>query len=110
MEGKRAMEYLLGQGQVIGPHLATTFGDDHNALFEAALKSNILLVRYQPGAPIAKLLAAGISQASERAKLPPELVEPVLKLVEAGAPVKEVRDAVFDLHAHVDQYLAPATP
>ncbi|MGE3637643.1 MAG: hypothetical protein AB7G28_03735 [Pirellulales bacterium] len=106
MEGKRAMEYLFDQGKVIGPYLGATFGDDHNALFELALKSNILLVRYQPDAPIGKLLAAALSQASERAKLPPELVRPVLAAVEANAPVKEVRDAVFDMHANVDRYLS----
>lgn len=106
MEGQRAMEYLFGQGRVIGPHLGSAFGDDHNALFEVALKSNMLLVRYQPEAPISKLLAAAISQAAERAQLPPELVQPVLQAVEAKAPVKDVRDAVFDMHAHVDKYLS----
>lgn len=106
MEGTRAMEYLFSQGQVIGPHLAQSLGDDHNALFEVALKSNILLVRYQPDAPVSKLLSAAISQASERAKLPPELVQPVLQAVEAQAPVKNVRDAVFDMHERVDNYLS----
>ena len=113
-EGRRAMEYLLAQGQVIGPHLAATFGDDHNALFEVALKSNLLLVRYQPQAPVAELLAAAISDASERADLPPEVVQPVLTLVEQGAPWMDVRNAVFDMHAlveqHVEQHFSPTTP
>ncbi len=47
----KAMEYLFNEGQTIGRHLATQFGDDHAALFELAVKSNILLVLYQPGAP-----------------------------------------------------------
>lgn len=106
LEGQRATEYLFSQGQAIGSHLAASLGDDHNALFEVALKSNILLVRYQPEVPVSKLLAAAISQASERAQLPPELVQPVLQGVEAKATVKEVRDAVFDMHDRVGQYLS----
>jgi hypothetical protein len=81
-------------------------GDDHAALFEVALKSNILLVQYQPDAPVSKLLAAAISQASERAQLPPDLVQPVLQAVDAQATVKEVRDAVFDMHDRIGQYLS----
>jgi len=106
LEGRRASEYLFGQGQAIGSHLAQSLGDDHAALFEVALKSNILLVQYQPEAPVSKLLAAAISQASERAQLPPELVQPVLQAVEAKATVKEVRDAVFDMHDRIGRYLS----
>lgn len=109
-QGHRAMEYLLAQSEVIGPHLAGSFGDDHNALFEVALKSNLLLVRYQPQGPVGELLAAAISEASERAALPPEMVEPVLTLVEQGAPWMDVRNAVFDMHEQVKQYLSPTTP
>lgn len=106
----RAMEYLFDQGQVIGRHLATQNGDDNAALFELALKSNILLVRYEPQAPVVKALSAAISQAGERAKLPPELYQPLLKLLEENAPAKDVRNAVFDMHASVDRYLSTAQP
>ncbi len=106
----RAMEYLFEQGQTIGRHLATQYGDDHAALFELALKSNILLVRYQPGAPVVQALSAAVSQASERANLPPELSQPLLSLLDEGATVTAVRDAVFQLHADVDRHLTtPAT-
>lgn len=105
-----AMEYLFDQGQTIGRHFATQFGDDHAALFELALKSNILLVRYEPQAPVVKALAAAISQAGERAKLPPELYDPLLKQLAENAPAKNVRNAVFDMHAGVDRYLSTAQP
>ncbi len=80
------------------------------ALFEIALNSNILLVRYQPGTTTAKLFSGAISQASERAKLPPELTQPLLKLIDENAPVKEVRNVVFDMHDQVDHYLSTAQP
>ena len=105
-----AMEYLFTQGQSIGRHLAARYGDDHAALFELAVKSNILLVLYQPGAPAVKALAAAIDPAAQRAKLPSELWQPLLKLLDDGAPAKEVRDAVFQLHADVDRYLSTAKP
>ena len=104
------MDYLFEQGQSIGRHLATQFGDDHAALFELALKSNILLVRYQPEAPVVKALSAAISQAGERAKLPADLYQPLLKLLDENAPAKDVRNAVFDMHANVDRYLSTAQP
>jgi hypothetical protein len=106
----RALDYLFNEGQSLGRHLAREYGDDHAALFELALKSNILLVRYQPGAPVVKALSAAISQAGERAKLPPELYQPLLKLLDENAPAKDVRDAVFEMHANVDRYLSTPHP
>jgi len=106
MAGTRATEYLLNQGQAIGSHLATTLGDDHSALFEVALKSNLLLVRYEPGAKFSDVLGATIGQASARAQLPPELVQPIVQAVEAKSAVKAVRDAVFDMHDRVGKYLS----
>jgi hypothetical protein len=104
------MDYLFDQGQSIGRHLATQYGDDHAALFELALKSNILLVRYHPEAPVVKSLSAAISQSGERAKLPPEQYLPLLKLLDANAPVKDVRNVVFDVHAGIDRYLSTDDP
>ena len=109
-QAARAIEFLFDQGQALGQLLAAQYGDDHAALFELALKSNILLVRYQPGAPVVNALSAAVSQAGERAKLPAELYQPLLKLIDEGAPAKSVREAVFQLHADVDHYLSTAQP
>ena len=46
----RSLQYLFSQGQPIGRTLATKYGDDHAALFELAVKSNILLALYRPHA------------------------------------------------------------
>jgi hypothetical protein len=109
-QAARAIEFLFDQGQTLGRHIAALHGDDHVALFELALKSNILLVRYQPKAPIVKALSAAVSQAGERAKLPPDVYRPLLTLLDEGAPAITVRDAVFQLHADVDHYLSTAQP
>lgn len=102
----RAIAYLFDQARTLGELLASQYGDDHAALFELALKSNTLLVRYQPGAPALKTRSAALGQAGERANLPPALYQPLLKLLDEDAPAKTVRDAIFQLHADVDQYLS----
>jgi uncharacterized protein YegL len=90
--------------------LATQYGDDHAALFELAVKTNILLVLYQPEAPVVKSLTVAIDQAAERANLPSELWQPLVKLLDDGAPAKDVRNAVFQLHDDVDRHLRTASP
>ena len=67
-------------------------------------------MRYQPAAPVVKALSAAISEAGQRAKLPPELCQPLLKQLDEGAPTKTVRDAVFQFHADVDRYLTTPQP
>jgi hypothetical protein len=109
-QAHRAIEYLFVQGQNIGRQLGSQHGDDHAALFELAVKSNILLVLYKPNAPVLTALSAAIEQAGERAKVPPEFWQPLLKLLDEGAPFDSVKEAVFKLHADVDQFLAPSQP
>jgi hypothetical protein len=105
-----AIDYLFAHGATIGRFAAKQYGDDHAALFELAVKSNILLVLYQPGAPVVKSLTVAIEQSGERAGLPVELLQPLVQLLDAGATPKEVRDAVFELHANVDRYLSTPAP
>ena len=102
----RALKYLFSQGQQIGRDLGREQGDDHAALFELAVKSNILLALYRPHAPIAESLAGAIRQASVRAGLPEELTRPLLAALADGASPADVRDAVFKMHADVDHYLS----
>jgi hypothetical protein len=102
----RALEYLFAQGQQIGQELGSRRGDDHAALFELAVKSNILLAMYRPNASVVGALAAAIEQASGRAELPAPLTQPLLNKLSSGASQAEVRDAVFQLHADVDRYLS----
>lgn len=105
---RQVLNYLFLQGQRIGRDLAKAHGPDHAALFEVAVKSNILLTLYQPGAPAADALSAAIAQAAPRAQLPADLWQPLLDALTAKAPPADVRQAVQRFHADVDQYLAGA--
>jgi hypothetical protein len=104
-----AIDYLFAHGATIGRFAAKQYGDDHAALFELAVKSNILLVLYQPGAPVVKSLTVAIEQSGERAGLPVDLLQPLIQLLDTGATPKEVRDAVFEFHANVDRHLSSTT-
>ena len=67
------MDYLFTEGREIGGELSK-LGDDHAALFEVAVKSNILLVIYKPEAPTTQAIGVAIEKAGERAKLPEKSV------------------------------------
>ena len=101
----QALNYLFGEGRTIGRSLAERQGDDHAALFELAVKSNVLLALYRPEAPIVGTLSGAIRQTSQRAKLPPELSQPLLDKLERGAPAVEVQEAVFAMYDEVDRHL-----
>jgi hypothetical protein len=102
----RALQYLFAQGQPIGRALAAKFGDDHAALFELAVKSNILLALYRPHASVAGALSSAIEQAGGRSGLPVKLWQPLMDAMANNAPVDDVRKAVYRMHADVDRFLA----
>jgi hypothetical protein len=104
--GSRAVhDYLFQQGQRIWRELTDRHGNDHAALFEAAVKSNVLLVLYQPGSPSVEPLANSIRDAAPKAELPAELFDPLLDTLTRESPVAEVRVAVRELHTAVERYL-----
>lgn len=103
---EQALNYLFSQGQQVGRDLANFNGDDHAALFELAVKSNILLALYQPNAPVVDALAEALKQAGERSGLPVELWQPLLDALDAHATRSDVHDAVFRLHADADRFLS----
>jgi hypothetical protein len=100
-----ALDYLFTQGQEIGRELARKQSPDQAALFEVAVKSNLLLVLYQSGAPTTEAIATAIEQAGSRANLPPEVWQPLLDVLASRASQADVQKAVFKLHAEVDDYL-----
>jgi hypothetical protein len=103
---RRVHDYLFQQGQRVWRELTDRHGDDHAALFEAAVKSNVLLVLYQPGSPSVEPLAASIRDTAPKAELPLELLQPLLDTLANQSPAAEVRVAVRKLHADVERYLA----
>jgi hypothetical protein len=107
---RQVIRYLLDEGQRIGRDLAKRYGPHQLALFEVAVKSNILLLLYSPGSDATNSIAAAISRAAPQAQLPPKLWKPLLERIEKKSSLEEVRTAVRQMHKNVDQYLANAEP
>jgi hypothetical protein len=102
-------KHLITEGQRIGREIATKHGADHVALFELALKSNVLLVLYVPRSPVSEALGISMAQAREASGLPAELWQPLLTSVAEGRETEVVRRLVFQLHEDVDRLLSAAT-
>ncbi len=99
------LNYLFQQSAQLSRQLTDGYGADHAALYEVAVKSNLLLVLYQPGSSTTGAIAAAIRDAAPRAKLPEAVVKPLLELVSTGAQPADVRKHVQRLHAQVEKYL-----
>jgi hypothetical protein len=108
LASRQVIDYLLAQGQRIGRELAKRYGPEQAALFEVALKSNILLLLYSPGSDATNSISAAISRAAPQAKLPDVLWTPVVDRMNKKASLDEVRASVKQMHADVDGYLASA--
>jgi hypothetical protein len=105
-----ALDYLFSEGQEIGSELAKGHGADHAALFEVAVKSNILLVIYKPASPTTEAISAAIERAAERAKLPSTLWQPLLDALAAKGTLVDLRKAVYAMHEATDKYLDETVP
>lgn len=103
---QQAFDYLVPKAKPIGRDIAKQHGAEDAALFEIAVKSNILLLMYTPDAPAGNLVAEAISQAAPKAKLPDELWKPLVEALNKRAPQSDVRAAVQKMHVDVDRYLA----
>ena len=100
------IHYLIaGDGWHVGEQLASDYGDKPGALFEVAVKSNLLLLLYGPGddSGIGDIIKSRLDGL-----LPPELWQPVLDAIAAKKSADEVQEAVFTMHESVAQYLVKA--
>jgi hypothetical protein len=102
----QAFDYLVTKAKPIGRDIAKQHGPEDAALFEIAIKSNLLLLMYTPEAPAGNSIAAAILQAAPKAKLPDELWKPLVEALNKQAPQSDVRTAVRTMHVNVDRYLA----
>jgi tetratricopeptide (TPR) repeat protein len=94
-----ALAYLLGTtGNPIGAMLQRDVGPEHAAVFEIALKSNILLMLYGPGVSESKTIADVIRKRQFIARLPEVMTRQLLSLVDRGASYEEVKKELFSLH------------
>ena len=98
------IQYLIkGDGAEIGRQIANGFGKDAGLLFEIAVKSNLLILLYEPGDDqgIADVLQSRCSEAG----LPNNLWFDLVSTVRSNAPKDEVKNAVFKMHDDVAAYL-----
>jgi hypothetical protein len=105
---RQVIDYLLTQGQRIGRELSKQHGPDQAALFEVALKSNILLLLYSPGSESTNSISAAITRAAPQAKLPDGLWSPLVGRMNKRASLEDVRASVRQMHSDIDQYLTSA--
>src|SRR5215510_5508427 len=99
--------YLVeGAGAETGRALAAKFGKDASLLYDAAIKSNLLLLLYEPGDDHG--LGGVIRSRMSEAGLPEQLWIGVVKAIDAKASQSELKDAVLKMHEAVTSYLGRA--
>jgi tetratricopeptide (TPR) repeat protein len=102
-----SLHYLLSTtGNPIGAILREDFGAETAAIFEIALKSNILLMLYGPGDKETTAIAGVIRSRSGAANLPSSLTEKLLSLIDQQASYDLVKAELFDLHKVAPLYIA----
>jgi hypothetical protein len=84
------------------------FGPAAGALADLAIRSNLLLLTYSPRRDDADAQAAEFVAAAKAAELPPDVWEPLKKLLVDRGEYVAVRTAVFELHRRVESLLAEA--
>jgi hypothetical protein len=104
----QVLNYLSVEGRRIGRDLSAAYGANHAALFEVALKSNLLILLYSPRSTTVEAISAAIRRAAPQAGLPTELWQPLVDLLGKDSSINDVRTAERKLHSDVEQYLANA--
>lgn len=101
------LHYLLGStGGPIGKILQENLGAEHAAIFEIALKSNILLLMYGPGESTTNTIANVIRTRRTAANIPNVITDTLLKLIDRQATYAEVKAELFIVHDVAPAYLA----
>lgn len=101
------LNYLLASaGGPIGKILQDNLGPEHAAVFEIALKSNILLMLYGPGDSTTNTIAKVIRNRRTTANLPNSMTDPLLQLIDRQPSYAEVKAELFTLHDIAPTYIA----
>ena len=98
------IQYLIkGDGAEIGRQIGKDFGKAAGMLYEVAVKSNLLILIYEPGNDqgFADVLQARCVEIG----LPNNLWFDVVNTVRSSASKDEVKDAIFKMHDEVAAYL-----
>ena len=100
------IHYLIsGEGWNVGTQIASGYGDASGKLFEVAVKSNILMLLYEPGNDSG---IGDIVRSRLGGLLPPDLWQPLLDAIGASKPPSDVQEAIFTMHAAITDYLVKA--
>jgi hypothetical protein len=103
------IEYLIkGDGAEIGRQIAQKFGKEAGMLFEISVKSNLLVLLYEPGED--QGMGGVIQSRCTEIGLPNNLWLDVVNAVNSKAPKDEVKTAVFKMHDDVATYLGQRAP
>ena len=98
------IHYLIaGDGADLGKEIAQKFGTPAGTLFEVSVKSNLLILLYQPGEDqgIGGVIQARMSEIG----LPENLWMGVVTAINDKASEGDVKNAVFKMHDDVAAYL-----
>jgi hypothetical protein len=98
------IQYLIkGDGADIGRQISEKFGKEAGTLFEVSVKSNLLILLYEPGDDqgIGSVIQSRCSEIS----LPNNLWIDVVNAVNSKASKDVVKDAVFKMHDDVAAFL-----
>ena len=98
------IHYLIaGDGAALGNEIGQKFGTPAGTLFEVSVKSNLLILLYQPGED--QGIGGVIQSRMSEIGLPENLWIGVVTAVNSKAPEADVKDAVFKMHDDVAAYL-----
>jgi hypothetical protein len=98
------IHYLIkGDGAKTGQQLAEKFGIAAGTLYEVSIKSNLLLLLYEPGDD--QGIGGVIQSRMSEVRLPENLWIGVVNAINNKAPQGELKDAVFKMHDEVAAYL-----
>ena len=98
------IHYLIqGDGADLGRQIAEKFGNAAGTLFEVSVKSNLLILLYQPGEDqgIGSVIQSRLSEIG----LPENLWMGVVTAINNKASEGDVKEAVFKMHDDVATYL-----
>ena len=97
------MYLIKGDGAEIGRQIAQKFGKEAGTLFEISVKSNLLILLYEPGED--QGIGGVIQSRCTEIGLPNNLWLDVVNAVNGKASKGEVKNAVFKMHDDVATYL-----
>jgi hypothetical protein len=98
------IQYLIkGDGAEIGRQISEKFGKEAGTLFEVSVKSNLLILLYEPGDD--QGIGSVIQSRCTEISLPNNLWIDVVNAVNKKASKDEVKDAVFKMHDDVAAFL-----